>query len=519
MRIRGATGLLVAALVAVATTLMPFAVQARTVDPDAGVRTRPMSSEMGEPGNAVDSVAAGPVAQLPPSNAFVPVVRNGAADPTFGGTWRTGIQVMNLEPQVTVSVRVFFLRGDGAQIAVAGPVRIAPFRSHTFFGAGLGVEEGFSGAAVVLAENGFVKVIVNQLVEDRGMAASYNGISETRRQVFLPSVELAEATVAAGAQSSIHIQNAGTQPLQQLNLTLSGTTATGDAVATTIDLGAGLQPGASYELTPRRLSELTRLSSFSGSAVVTTEQAVAVVTNHGTGQWLVSSPGSVQGSGFLNAPLVQHLNSGFESVLFFQNVGSAETTATLRIFSSLTGAQVAEVTRTLAPGARVRFASGELIRTTGFVGSATVQAGPGGSVAGIVRQINPVSGQASDYVMLGREFASAPLIAPLVQTANSGWSSGIQVQNVGDTEAIVTLRVTDPNGIDVTTSDSVRSILPGRSETFFPVSDPGRPMVGSAIISGPPTGARLIGIVNQLNTGTGPVDFFTTYELVDTARG
>ncbi|MBI3966042.1 MAG: hypothetical protein HY329_10445, partial [Chloroflexi bacterium] len=145
-------------------------------------------------------------------------------------------------------------------------------------------------------------------------------------------------------------------------------------------------------------------------------------------------------------------------------------------------------------------------------GSAIVEAGAGSGIIGIVNQVNQDTNQASAYSLFAT--GAAAVVAPLVQTANSGWNSGYQVQNVGTSDATVTMVVTDTAGNVIgSVPNPTRSIPPGKSETWFPITALGTRVVGSALATGS-AGAKLVGVVNQLNQESGVVDFFTTYEAI-----
>ncbi|MBI3966393.1 MAG: CAP domain-containing protein [Chloroflexi bacterium] len=209
-------------------------------------------------------------------------------------------------------------------------------------------------------------------------------------------------------------------------------------------------------------------------------------------------------------------NGGFGSSLQVQNVGGSSTEVTVTAVDTATGVQLPAQRRTIPVGAAASWSARSLAGSDArFVGSATVQAAGDGRLAGVVTQSNPSTNQATAYSLFGE--GAAQIVAPLVQTANSGWNTGFQVQNVGTTEALVSVQVSDTSGALVTSvPNAVRTIAPGKSETWFPITAAGTRVVGSAIATGPP-GSRLVGIVNQLNQSSGAVDFFTTYEAVSTA--
>ncbi|MBI3968177.1 MAG: hypothetical protein HY329_21275 [Chloroflexi bacterium] len=451
----------------------------------------------------VFGVTPTPVPPAQPTTGYVPTVRNGVVDPTFGGTWRTGLQVFNLDKNRTTNVNVRFVRPDGSQAGAAPPVAIASGKSRTFFGDSIGAAEGFNGSAVITADSA-VGVIVNQLAQDTGLSGSFNWIAATGTKVFAPIA----LRSAGGTSTSLHIQNAGTAATSSLEARFFALDQ--PAPTATVRLSS-LAPGAAVELGQASLPDLP--SGFQGSAVVESDQPLALVVNQSNGKSLLSSAGQVTGASTLYGPLVLNNNGGFSSSIQVQNAGSGSASVTVKVFDSATGALAGQQSRTLPPGAAANWPLGTLLgREDRFVGSAIVEAGAGSGIIGIVNQVNQDTNQASAYSLFAS--GAAAVVAPLVQTSNSGWNSGFQVQNVGTSEATVTMMVTDTAGNVIGSVPSpTRTIQPGKSETWFPITALGTRVVGSALATGS-AGARLVGVVNQLNQESGAVDFFTTYEAI-----
>ncbi|MBI3964057.1 MAG: hypothetical protein HY329_00355, partial [Chloroflexi bacterium] len=344
----------------------------------------------------IGAFEVGSAAPVPPGGApsgssvvYVPTVRNVVPDAVFGGTWRTGLQVLNLSGSKAASVQIRYVRPDGTQAAVVSPVTIAAGKSQTFFGGTIGVDEGFNGAAVVSAD-GPIAVIANELSQDTGLSASFNGVAQTGRRVSVPIALRGRS----GFNTALYVQNAGTAAATRVEVKyfkLDASSPTASQVITT-----PLAPGASLELSQAALTELG--DDFQGSAIVEADQPLAVVVNQSNGRSLLAGTGQAQGAASLSGPLVMNNNGGFGSLLQVQNAGTASTQVTVRVFSSATGAKVGEQTRTLAAGAATAWpiAAPLLPNDERFVGSVTVEAA-GGQLIGVVNQANPGSNQASAY--------------------------------------------------------------------------------------------------------------------------
>jgi hypothetical protein len=197
-------------------------------------------------------------------------------------------------------------------------------------------------------------------------------------------------------------------------------------------------------------------------------------------------------------------NSGFDTWFNVQNTGSAAVDVSI----AYANVNCPDTITGLQPGAAATVnQSANSCLPAGYVGSAIVTAGAGGSVVATALEVGPDTLFAYNGFTGG---STAPVI-PLVNANNSGFISGIQVQNAGTTVTDVTLNYTPTPG-NGTACAETKTIDPGTSATFalyaFTFSgdpDPGTDncangatFIGSAIVS--QSGSEpLVGIVNQLN--------------------
>ncbi|MBI3965956.1 MAG: hypothetical protein HY329_10005, partial [Chloroflexi bacterium] len=107
---------------------------------------------------------------------YIPTMRNSFGDPTFGGTWLTGLQVYNLDKSASANITLKYVRPDGSTAATTSSSGIEANGSLTFFGSSAGVTDGFNGSVVITSDRPVV-VIANQLSQDTGQSGSYNGVS------------------------------------------------------------------------------------------------------------------------------------------------------------------------------------------------------------------------------------------------------------------------------------------------------------------------------------------------------
>ncbi|MBI3965358.1 MAG: hypothetical protein HY329_06955, partial [Chloroflexi bacterium] len=429
--------------------------------------------------------------------AFVPLMRQDYDDAVLGGRWTSGVQVANLDTSQTARITLRLVDASG-RVASERTADLQPTKSTTFFGSTLGAPASFNGSAVIYADR-TIAVITNQLVSSPGAADSFNGVSAPATTVHVPQVR--RSFTASGASSptntSLYVQNAGSVATSQVRVSFFLTAETPIATATL----PAIPPGASAELALKNVAGLP--DSFSGTAVVMADQPVAVAVNLADGRAVASYSNASPGSA-LFAPLVMLRNGDFTSEVYVQNTGTAPTVVSATGIDSRTGQKVTWDPLTLLPG------TGRTLGVPGdgsFLGAATITSS-GAPLVGFALQSNTQLGQASGYTLFTR--SGARVIAPLVQTSNSGWQTGFQVQNVGSSSASVTVRVTDAAGNEVqSVPNPTRTLVAGGSETWFPISAVGTRIVGAAEAVGS-SGSQLIGVVNQLNQDVSG-DQLTTY--------
>lgn len=247
-------------------------------------------------------------------------------------------------------------------------------------------------------------------------------------------------------------------------------------------------------------------SGFDGSVVISSDQAVAAITNIlGDGFAFGASYGGFsQGAGNLNLPLVMKANFGFDTWFNVQNAGSGPTTVTV----SYPGTSCTEQA-TISAGAAARFnQSTNTCLPNGFVGSAQVSAANASDsiVATVVE-----TGATTLFAYNGFTSGSTNPVMPLMQANNFGYHSGIQIQNQGGSATNVTVSYSPSPGQPGTACTETQSIPAGQSKTFalyvFSLSGPGgtsnctfgQRFIGSASVTANSTSQPLAPIVNQTN--------------------
>lgn len=248
---------------------------------------------------------------------------------------------------------------------------------------------------------------------------------------------------------------------------------------------------------------------FNGSAVISSDQPVAAITNllGNYPQYGGSTTGFTSGSTSVGLPLIMRGNNGFDTWFNVQNTGNAPANVTINYTPGSSGTAHSE-TATIQPGAAKTFNQAQTNQLgSTFIGSASITSDQ--PVAAMVNQVG--TGSVKALLMYdGFTAGSTSVLAPLVMANNSGFFTGLAIQNVGSGSATVTVDY-GPNtaGSFNPTDDSV-TIAAGGSATLLQNGGQwgSNKYIGSARISS--SSQNLVVVVNQLKIGT--VSFGTAYE-------
>jgi hypothetical protein len=222
--------------------------------------------------------------------------------------------------------------------------------------------------------------------------------------------------------------------------------------------------------------------------------AAVVNTFHVNGS-AASYEGVGAGSAQLHVPLLYKEANGWNSALHVQNLGTTRTQVTVTYTASAGPGQWQEHAF-IAPGAVVNFSQPTFSQLpNGFVGSAVVTSNSSQPLVGIVNAVHAARGNALAYIAYG---SGAPMLtAPFAARNGEGWSSGLQVQNLGAEPTNITLLLQDPDGV-LLDSFTQTSVAPGAARTISLPALGGVPegWRGSATVVST-TGAPLAAIVTE----------------------
>jgi hypothetical protein len=242
-------------------------------------------------------------------------------------------------------------------------------------------------------------------------------------------------------------------------------------------------------------------SPFNGSVVVSSDQSLAAVTNvlGDMGAASASYVGSSTGATTLNLPLLFDNNVGYNTWINVQNMGGSSASVTID-YSDGTSAL-----DTIPVGASATFdQSVETHSLSVFSGTVTSDQ----PVAATV--IEEDSGTMFAYS--GFPAGSTDPVMPLINMNNTGYITGIQIQNIGGSPTDVTVSYTPSTA--GTACTETQTISSGESKTFalfvFFSLDPaitsncvlGETFVGSARVTANSASQDLVAVVNQVNPGT-----------------
>jgi hypothetical protein len=236
---------------------------------------------------------------------------------------------------------------------------------------------------------------------------------------------------------------------------------------------------------------------FNGSVVIQSNVVVASVVNilGDNGLAAASYVGSGEPSLELLLPLLMQDNSGYNTWFNVQNAGSA--TANVEVaYSDGTTANAS-----IPVGAAHTFNQATETHSLKVFSAIVTSDQP---IAAAVIE------ESSDVMFAYSGFASGTTnpVMPLVNANNSGYVTGIQIQNGGNVASSVTVSYT-PSAAGTACTET-QSIDPGASKTFallafndgsFGDCVGGALFVGSATVTGNTAGVPLVGITNQLLPG------------------
>ncbi len=242
-------------------------------------------------------------------------------------------------------------------------------------------------------------------------------------------------------------------------------------------------------------------AGFNGSAAVASTQPVAAVTNvlGNSGAAGASYVASSAGSTTVYLPLLMKNNSGFNTWFNVQNVGTTAANVTVN-YSDGTVAMA-----TVQPGASHTFDQAAETHSQAVFSAVVNSSQP--VVATVIEESSSIM-----FAYTGFTGGSVNPVMPLINANNSGYITGVQIQNIGSSDTTVTVSYTPSQA--GTACTETQTIPAGQSKTFalgaFAGSPPpgtttncvgGQKFIGSAQVTSNSASQNLVAIVNQLLPG------------------
>jgi hypothetical protein len=242
---------------------------------------------------------------------------------------------------------------------------------------------------------------------------------------------------------------------------------------------------------------------------VTADEPIVVSVMEVGATTLFGYSGFTGGSTDIAMPLINANNSGYITGVQIQNMGGASTQVTVSYTPSTAGTACQE-TQTIAANSSATFAltaftaSGVCGNQT-FIGSAEVTANSASNdLVAIVNQLNLSANKGAAYEGFDPDSATNSVVMPLIMDRNSGYFTGFSVSNVGSGSASVSCTF---SGTSYTASETIGA---GEAMTRIQNGQIADGYVGSATCTAG-SGAQLVGVVNELNTGLSG-DAFLVYD-------
>jgi len=411
------------------------------------------------------------------------------------GTWNTGFQVQNLGTS-DATVRVYYYDATGTLVYTQGPVTIGVGEAATFYQPDIPDADLPAGQYSVIVESDQpVAAVVNQTNYDYSIADSYNGLDQGATEVNLPLVFSGHSDW----YSTIVVQNADSD---SASVTLHFYTPGNSTAVYT--KGPDAIPAAaalSYDLSEGEY--ITALGgSWYGSVVVSSDRNVVAVVNEfkvTDGTRIMSTlSGFVESGTKFMAPLVfknysPNDTSGWTSGIQVQNLGA--TDATVRMTYTAGGVPYVKEKTVAANSSGTFYMPDYGDIPDGSVGSAVVECTTGQDIAVLVNTTKYAAGVAVGYNAFLDGTGTTKISCPLVfKNYNPDWITGVQVQNMGATDATVRMTYTDtPSGVSYVKEKTVAA---NSSGTFYMPDYGDIPDgYGSAVVECT-TGQDIVAIVN-----------------------
>jgi hypothetical protein len=431
-------------------------------------------------------------------------------------TYSSGFQVQNLSATEAASISITYYPQTGTEVTVNDSIAAGGSVTYVTIHSEAGTT--FNGS-VVVSSNTEIAAIANTLGNFPAYAAATGGFSAGSTSFALPLVMCNNS----GFDTWFNVQNAGSGDASIIITYNPDLTQSTGITGPVTDL-ATIQEGRALTFNQAQGSSGSEKkcggdlgTKFVGAASISSDQPIVatVMQINGSGfNVLMGYNGFTGGAADVRAPLIMQNNSGFYTGIQVQNAGSAATNVTIAYAPDVsgTGTVMASNNFSLDPGASNTILHGG---TEKYIGAATITSDNGQPLVAIVNQVLPGAVSfGTAYEAFDASAATANVSVPLIMANNSGFYTGVQVQNVGSSAVNVTITF-GPNGVAGGNSAApiTFSLDPGASQTYIQAGNDGTNdwaaigrYIGSATIT---ANGNIVAIVNEANLGLGGDQFYT----------
>lgn len=411
-------------------------------------------------------------------------------------TYWSGIQIQNQSDQ-EATICITFYKQDGTVEAEFCDVIIAAGDSKTYGTLDDLVSDGFTGSAVISSDQPVV-AIVNTMGNGLDYGASSGSFSEGASEVRLPLIMKGNY----GYSTWFNVQNSSSTDDAVVTITYSNGAIEGPVT---------IKPGAAHTFVQDDNADLP--DGFVGAATVTSTGGEIVATAVEVGPTtLFAYNGFVGGATLPSMPLVQQNNWDYVTGIQIMNIGTTTSTVTVSYTPSTAGSADTE-TKEIEPSASATFdMNGYLGGTETFVGSAAVTVNTADQpLVVVVNQLNAGANKGAAYGGFDPASATDTANLPLIMDRNYNYFTGFNIVNAGTITTTVTFQCSGTDGADYASDLGSVDLGPGAAATFVQLDEIADGYVGSCTASATGGDAKILGIVNELNSVLGG-DAFLVYE-------
>ncbi len=303
--------------------------------------------------------------------------------------------------------------------------------------------------------------------------------------VYLPGIR---SSTSSGTDSEIHIRN-------------NSSNRSADVITSILSGNGRVREQMRDQVPPNGSITIDPGGSFIGSAIVVGSQDISVVATYdrGSPESYSAYRGIRRAENLVHVPILHRNNNGWYSRIRVLNTGHVDASLTVG-FKPFGGIGTpCTLTHTLPPHASYTFYLSSLGTTcvgNKFVGSAYISS----SEPIAVTWEQYVSGGASLMTSGSVEQPAGIMHAPLIQNFNSGWVSGISMQNAGNAATSLSLTYRFDNGSTCHTK-SFSNVSPNYAVMEYPPpgSPPCSPFLSAQLSAG---GSAMAANINQIKPGT-----------------